>query len=228
MAAPLQHTAAPSLPHPKESYHGKSITLQHEKEIKRTKEFITQQFKFTIEIMEGQMFLFIQKDGQRRVKSKKESEINALVKDIIRKVLAWMEFDNNLFEDTKMTKPQIVEFMCAVFHIPTTKTLSFTEEEAGAIGQHLIEMHQNLCLMDLAAYIRAHHTNLVTIADILEKCYDDNVNVTTYLSELWLGCIDNFAVHGNNDETVRNTPHILAMALFFWYFNLFSHFLSGD
>eukprot|EP01084_Bolivina_argentea_P069264 126069_1 len=203
MAAPLHDANPHVLPRDLATYHGQTTVITHQKKVKRKKEFIQQQFRLKIEIIDDLIYLFIQKDGQRSIKAKKQSEIRALTKKVIRTFLVWMGFADDMFEDNKMTKPQIVEFTCAVFNIPTTETLKFEDEEVLFIGQYLIEMHSDMHEDHLVDYIQMNHTNMNIITDIIMECEEYNVDILNYLSVLWLGLIDNFYLNRNDDDDYR-------------------------
>eukprot|EP01084_Bolivina_argentea_P285489 489593_1 len=203
MAEPLHDANDTALPRSVETYHDQTTVLVHNKKVRKQKnEIIKQQFGFKIQIADGRMYLWIQKDGQRRLKATRESEMNALTAKVIENVLVWMGFPGNKM--AKMTKPQLVEFICAVFQIPTKKTLNIDVEDTAAIIQYLIQKHdEEAIVLDLIYYTENHWTSLGKIADIIELCEEQQIDVRSYLSPLWIGFLNNFQLNNNDDDAYR-------------------------
>ena len=94
----------PSLPHTTQEYHDKNTIIQHKKKKRHQKDTINEEYRFKIEVNSGKMHLFMQKDGQRRLQIKQESQVRSLTVDIIIKLLSFMDFEMDQFKQLKKLK----------------------------------------------------------------------------------------------------------------------------
>eukprot|EP01084_Bolivina_argentea_P277895 474601_1 len=199
------YMTTPSIPHPIETYHGKNTLIEHEKKIKGQDDTITQQFRFRIETVAGNMYLLIQKDGQRRMKAKKQSEIKALTSDVIKEVLLWMQFTPDAIKG--MRKSELVEFMCLVFKIPTTATLNINPIDAAQIVEYLIDLIEDDSYDDIDThlhdYISGNQTNMKGVGDVILLCQQERVDLCSYLNTVWTINITNFEANRNDDFKYR-------------------------
>eukprot|EP01084_Bolivina_argentea_P223871 378683_1 len=191
------------IPHPIADYHGKETLIEHKKQIRNQNDCITQQFRCKTEVKDGQLFLLITKDGQRRITAKKAKEIQKLTMDVQTDLLVWMGFDVDKIK--KMKKSQLVELICSIFLIPTPETLKIDETDANRIIQRLNQIiEEEPVIVDLTLYIRNNQTNMITIADIIDLCQEKNIDFTDYFSKLWMGLIENFEVNRDDDFEYRD------------------------
>eukprot|EP01084_Bolivina_argentea_P065262 118961_1 len=193
------HMSEQKLPHTPTHYHDKSTEIVHKKKVrKKPNESIDQLFRFKIKVKDNQLRLLMQKGEQHSKRIKKETEVNSITMDVIEKLLLFMDFDND--KVMSMSKPEMVQFVCFIFQIPTKEALEICEVDCTNIIQNQIEIiEEEPMIYNLIEYIYDNQTNMTMIADIIELCEEHQVDLFECLFDLWMDFIDAFQVHRNND-----------------------------
>eukprot|EP01083_Nonionella_stella_P076624 208890_1 len=206
----MAEPSLPALPRTAEQYAGKTTTIEHEKEVRNQNDKIKQIFAFEIKVVDGMMRLFIRKDSQRQKQAKQQSQINALTGEVLCGLLRFMGFEVGRFKKMigrfrKMKKPQLVEFICAIFFIPTTASLNIGDADTNAIiDNQMCFLEEDPVIYDLVDYIDSRQSNMIVIGNIIEECQRTSIDLFGYVSEIWIGMFDNFEVNKDVDSDYKN------------------------
>ena len=218
--------AQSSLPRPVEQYHGTNTSIKHQKRVKGQTQTVTEEYKAKIIVKDGQMQLFIQKNDQRLVRYKQESQMRSLTSDVLLKLIGFLGYKVSDYNNKK--KQHLVEFMCSKFGIPTTESLKITDEDvANIIQNQQVILQQEPMISQIIDYIENHQTNLSVMAEILEILKDNSILLDTYIQTLWVLCVDNFKVNHSDDLLYKKTFQLMTQGKDVKQLQQISHNLIG-